>query len=132
MKDTFRVVVKDDCICYKDGSNEVLSIRESYSREDGTALMELSGHLPFQMRYELMDEIMLFITCGMKLKLDFSEVSYFSNSCQDVLIEAGNRKSRFKLPGSFELVNVPEDIYNELQHKHYTSLIRTGKKGEKV
>lgn len=132
MKDTYSVIVNGDCIRYRDGFNDILTIRESYSKEEGTALMELSGRLPFQLRYALMDEVMLFITCGMKLKIDLSEVKYFSNSCQDVLLEAGNRQSQYKLPGNFELVNVPEDIYKELQHKHFVMMIRTRKKGGKA
>lgn len=132
MRETLLSTVRGDCISYSDGSSDILTIRESYSKEEGTALMELSGRLPFQLSHALMDEIMLFITCGMKLKIDFSEVTYFSNSCQEVLLDAANRQNEYKLPGNFELVNVPEDIYSELQHKHYIYIIRTAKKGGKA
>lgn len=132
MKDTYSVIVDGDRISYSDGFSNILTIRENYSKEEGTALMELSGRLPSQLRYALMDEVMLFITCGMRLKIDFSEVTYFSNACQEVLLDAANRQSQYKLPGDFELVNVPEDIYSELKHKHYVFIVRTSKKGGKA
>lgn len=130
MKDGILTNVCEDTIHYSDGTREVLTIKETYSLKDGVAAMECAGQLPTQLRYELMDEMLLFLVCGMKLTLDFSSVTYFSNSCQQAVIDIGARKREYGISGNFEIVNVPKEIYADLKKKHFTAVVKTGLKGE--
>lgn len=137
MKDVITNRIEGDKIIYSKSSGrgvpeEILSIQESYSIENKTAQMKLAGDLSSEFDHELKDEMLLFLACGMSVVLDFSDVSYFSNSCQDSIIDVGSKKKEFGISGTFEIINVPEEIYADLKRKHFTLSVKTRMKGAKV
>ena len=117
IRDTFGGVTR-----FSDGNGEFLSLPETISAADPTAVLAPAGDLRSDVRYDLRDELMLCVAMKKDIRLDLEKLERISNSCMSVLLEIQQSIDQLGC-GSLTLLKVPKEIYRSLDSIGLTDLL---------
>lgn len=108
--------IEDDTIMFYDGATQFLTIKES-DTENGI-LLTLVGELRGEVSHDLLDELVSFVTVGVKVVVDCEKVTYIAPSNEQVFLDTQHKIDDMK-KGDLTIRNLPPNIYQEF-HKNGT------------
>lgn len=109
----------DEILLLEDGQ-QVLAIRES--KENSVVTLALKGKLTAACKHELEDELTTLALLKQEIILDFSEITYLSNSCTRVL-QAAETLCESTSGDCLRLVHVPKSIYARMEQDGVADLL---------
>lgn len=112
--------INGDSMFFYDGDRLILTVDElDYN---GGILMALKGQLSSDTVHYIHNELDAFTTVGMKVWLDFTEVSFAAPSFLIAMLNAQQLVDFFR-KGEIVLKNIPDDIYQEMDKSGMTELL---------
>ncbi len=112
--------IQDDTMLFYDGEKLVLSAEELET--DGGILIKLKGELRSEAAHHIQDELDAFTTVGVRVNLDFGEVSFISPSVLNALLNSQQLIDHFRR-GEIVLKNIPDAVYREMDETGITELL---------
>lgn len=98
--------------------NECLLTATPQPREQAMVL-KLTGEMVSDAVYTLQDELESYLSLGIRVELDFSEVTFLSTAGQEMLLNVQQFSEDIRR-GELRLVHVPDPIYRELDSLNIT------------
>lgn len=105
---------------FYEGSTLVLTVEEKET--NGKILMALKGELKSEAAHHIQDELDAFTTVGVKVILDFREVSFIAPSVLSALLNSQQLIDYFR-QGEILLTNIPDTVYQEMDDTGITELL---------
>lgn len=115
-----RKIEGDTMIFYK---NDAVILTVDEPDFNGGIKMVFKGQLVSDIVHYIHNELDAFTTVGMKVWLDFKEVTYVAPSFLPALLHAQNTVDFFR-KGQIVLMNIPDSIYQEMDEEGYTELLK--------
>lgn len=109
-----------DSMLFYDGANLVLSVDETEA--DGGILMVLKGELRSETAQHIQHELDAFTTMGLKVAIDFKDVTYITSSVLYALLSSQQLIDFFH-KGAILLKNVPDAVYREMEETGIAELL---------
>lgn len=106
---------------FYDGGQLVLTVEETET--DSGILMTLNGELRSETAHHIQDELDAFTTVGVKVVLDFRQVTFAGASFFRGLLQSQKAVDFFR-QGAIVLKNVPDAIYREMDETGMTELLQ--------
>ena len=112
--------MQGDSMLFYDGENLILTIEET--EVDGGILMTLKGDLRSETATHIQDELDAFTTVGVKVTIDFKEVTFLAPSVLNALLNSQQLIDFFR-HGEIILRNVSDAVYQEMDETGITELL---------
>ncbi len=112
--------VQGDNLVFWDEKGQIMTMEEDVT--DSGVLIRLSGQLRSETAPHIRAELDAFTTVGMKIILDFGEVTYAAPSVLDALQDVENR-IEFFCRGGLLLRNISDEVYREMDEAGITELV---------
>ncbi len=112
----FNYEVKDDTIVLTENGRTFFELKETEGENE--VLIALSGKMRSEIEHVFYDELFSLVSVGVRIKLDFSKVTYLSDSCKHVLTAVQQTIDKYG-KGEMRLRKIPEDILNDLRKDGY-------------
>lgn len=115
-----RIKIEADTTSFYDGEELVLTMEET-DTENGI-LMTLKGALRSDTAHHIQDELDAYTVVGVKVTIDFKDVTFAAPSVLKALITSQQRIDFFR-QGEITLRNIPDAIYREMDDTGITELL---------
>lgn len=115
-----RRIIDEDTMFFYDGDALILTVHE-LDYNDGIRMV-LNGQLRSDTAHFIQNELDAFTTVGMKVWLDFKEVTFAAPSFLSALLNAQQLVDFFR-KGEIILNNIPDPIYQEMDETGMTELL---------
>ena len=112
--------MQGDSMLFYEGDTLVLTVEET-DLDDGV-LMKLIGALKSEATHHIQDELDAFTTVGVKVIIDFKDVTFVSASVLYALLNAQQLVDYFR-KGEIILRNISDSIYQEMDSTGITELL---------
>ena len=109
----------DSMLFYENGSL-ILTVEETET-ENGI-LMALKGQLKSETAHHIQDELDAFTVVGVKVVLDFQDVTFASAAVLNALLDVQQRIDQFR-QGEMVLRNVSDSIYRDMDETGIAELL---------
>ncbi len=115
-----KMVIQGDSWSLLDDGVTVLTVKEPEDEKE--TVLSVSGSLRSDTVLYFKDELAALATMGADVVLDFSELKYISNACQQALLTTQQQMDSLN-KGSLTLRNVPKEIYKEFERINLHELL---------
>lgn len=115
-----RRIINGDSMLFYDGDALILTVDELDF--NGGILMTLKGQLRSDTAHFIQNELDAFTTVGMKVWLDFKDVTFAAPSFLGALLNAQQLVDFFR-KGEIILKNIPDPVYREMDETGLTELL---------
>lgn len=112
--------MQGDSMLFYDGDSLILTIVEE--EIDNGILMTFKGNLRSDTAHHIQDELDAFTTVGIKVTIDFKDVSFISASTLLAMLNAQQLIDFFR-KGEIVLRNIPDSVYKEMDETGITELL---------
>lgn len=112
--------LQGDTMLFYEGEKLILSVDEVES--EGCICMVLKGNLVSDSAHHIQDELNAFTSVGVKVVMDFKEVTFVSPSVMYVLLESQTLIDFFR-KGEIVLRNISDEVYQMLYAHGITDLL---------
>lgn len=112
--------IDGDCMTFYDGDALILTVEE-LDCSDGV-LMTLKGQLRSDIAHFIQNELDAFTSIGVRVWLDFKEVTFVAPSFLAALLNAQQLVDFFR-KGEITIKNIPNAIYQEMDETGITELL---------
>ncbi len=112
--------MQGDSMLFYEGDELILTVEEA-DQDDGV-LIKLKGSLKSEVTHHIQDELDAFTTVGVKVTIDFKEVTFASASVLHALLNAQQLIDFFR-KGEIVLRNIPDSVYQEMDTSGITELL---------
>jgi len=109
-----------DNMLFYDKGELILTVEETET-ENGI-LIALKGQLKSDTAHHIQDELDAFTVAGVKVTLDFKEVTFAAPSVLNALLNSQQRIDFFRR-GEILLRNIPDAVYREMDETGITELL---------
>lgn len=105
---------------FHEGEALILTVEETET--EAGVLMAFKGELRSETAYHIQDELDAFTTVGIKVTLDFRDVTFAAPSVLNALLSSQQLIDLLS-KGEILLKNIPDAIYSEMDHTGITELL---------
>lgn len=113
-------IIEGDSMVFQDGDSQILTVDELDVNEG--IQMVLKGQLRSDTVHFIQNELDAFTTIGVKVWIDFKEVTYVAPSFLGALLNSQQLVDFFR-KGEIVLRNIPDSIYQEMDKTGITELL---------
>lgn len=111
------VFLHEGALEFRRGEDILLSVQPQPKEQ--AMVLKLTGEIVSDTVYTLQDELESYLSLGIRVELDFSQVTFLSTAGQEMLLNI-QQFSEDIHRGELRLVRVPDAIYNELDSLNIT------------